>query len=398
MSALPPKAAAYVAEQRVRFGPRTSFRTPKSDEPFSPSHHREVSNRPAGGGVIPFRVCSGHDPGGGWIKWQLISAGGNSFPHLEGRGNVAPAARAQQTGKVPRIGFLGIASPSTFAPRIEAFRQGLRDFGYVEGSTIMIEYRWAEGRYERLPELAADLVRSNVDLIATHATPGSLAAKQATTTIPIVMAVIGDPVASGVVANVARPGGNITGQSFFNAELRAKRLELLKEVKPDLTQAAVILNADNPATKPEFQAMETTAQSLKIKLQPFRLRGPSEFVDALESMEQAHVEAVETGDDPFGYRQHGSNRSAGGKGDNFSRSDREDVARAGGTIGYGVEIVATYRHAAFFVDRILKGANPADLPIERASKFTTIVNLKAAKALGVDVPTATLLRADEVME
>jgi putative tryptophan/tyrosine transport system substrate-binding protein len=293
------------------------------------------------------------------------------------------AGRAQQARKVPRIGFLGISSPSTFASRIEAFRQGLRDFGYVEGSTITIEYRWAEGHNERLPELAADLVRSNVDLIVTHTTPGSLAAKQATTTIPIVMAVIGDPVASGVVASIARPGGNITGQSFFNPELRAKRIELLKEVKPDLTQVAVILNADNPATKLEFQAMETTAQSLKIKLQPFRLRGPSEFVGAF--------------DDPLATGNMGAIVALAARGRLLSIGP-EDVARAGGTIGYGVEVVATYRHAAFFVDRILKGANPADLPIERASKFTTIVNLKAAKALGINVPTATLLRADEVIE
>jgi ABC transporter substrate binding protein len=209
------------------------------------------------------------------------------------------AARAQQTGKVPRMGFLGLASPSTFASRLEGFRQGLRDFGYVEGTNIQIEYRWAEGRYERLPELAAELVRSNVDLIVTHATPGSLAAKRATTTIPIVMASIGDPVASGIIASVARPGGNITGQSFFNAELRAKRIELLKEVMPRLATVAVILNADNPATGPEFQAMETTAQSLNIQLLPFRLRESSELVSAFERMEKAHVEAVETGDDPL---------------------------------------------------------------------------------------------------
>ena len=182
------------------------------------------------------------------------------------------ATRAQQTGKMPRIGFLGLASPSTFASRLEGIRLGLRDFGYIEGTNLIIEYRWAEGRYERLPELAAELVRSNVDLIVTHATPGSLAAKRATTTIPIVIALIGDPVASGIVASLARPGGNITGQSFFNAELRAKRIELLKEVMPRLTQVAVILNAGNPATRPEFQAMETTAQVLNIKLQPFRLR------------------------------------------------------------------------------------------------------------------------------
>jgi putative ABC transport system substrate-binding protein len=168
---------------------------------------------------------------------MVIDIGRRGFITLVGAMIGCPlVGRAQQAGKVPRIGFLGISSPATFASRIDAFRQGLRDFGYVEGSTITIEYRWAEGRYERLPELAADLVRSNVDLIVTHATPGSLAAKRATTKIPVVMALIGDPVASGVVASIARPGGNITGQSFFNAELRAKRIEMLKEVKPGLTR------------------------------------------------------------------------------------------------------------------------------------------------------------------
>jgi putative ABC transport system substrate-binding protein len=305
--------------------------------------------------------------------------------------------RAQQAGKVPRIGFLGLASPSTWASRLEGFRLGLRDFGYVEGTNITIEYRWAQGRYERLPELAAELVRSNVDLIVTHATPGSLAAKRATTTIPIVMANIGDPVAAGVVASVARPGGNITGQSFFNAELRAKRIELLKEVMPRLAQVAVILNADNPATGPEFKAMETTAQSLNIKLQPFRLRGPDELVSAFESMEHAHVEAVETGDDPLSIGNAGAIVALATRGRLLSIGP-EEVARAGGIMGYGADVVALFRHAAFFVDKILKGTKPADLPIERASKFQFVLNLKAAKALGLEVPTATLLRADEVIE
>ena len=306
-------------------------------------------------------------------------------------------ARAQQAGKMPRIGFLGLASPSTFASRLEGFRSGLRDFGYVEGTNVTIEYRWAEGRYERLPELAADLVRSNVDLIVTHATPGSLAAKQATTTIPIVIALIGDAVAVGIVTNVARPGGNITGQSFFNAELRAKRVELLKEVMPRLTQVGVILNADNPATVSEFQAMEATAQSLNIELRPFRLREPSEFVSAFERMEQARMEAVETGDDPLSLVNIGAIVALAVRGRLLSIGP-EEVARAGGIIGYGADVVAIYRRAAFFVDRILKGANPADLPIERASKFQLVLNLKAAKALGLTVPQSTLLRADEVIE
>jgi len=306
------------------------------------------------------------------------------------------AARAQQPGKSV-IGFLGMASPSTFASRLEGFRLGLRDFGYVEGTNIKTEYRWAEGRYERLPELAAELVRSNVDLIVTHGTPGSLAAKRATTTIPIVMASIGDPVANSIVASVARPGGNITGQSFFNPELRAKRIELLKEVMPRLTHVAVILNVDNPAIGPEFQAMETAAQALNIKLQPFRLREPSELVSAFERMEQAHAEAVETGDDPLSVGNVGAIAALAARGRLLSIGP-EDFARAGGMMGYGVDFVAIFRHAAYFVDRILKGANPADLPIERASKFQFILNRKTAKALGFEVPQSILLRADEVID
>jgi putative tryptophan/tyrosine transport system substrate-binding protein len=307
------------------------------------------------------------------------------------------AVRAQQPGKMPRIGFLGLASPSTFASRLEGIRLGLRDFGYIEGANITIEYRWAQGHYERLPELAAELVRLNVDLILTHSTPASLAAKRATTTMPIVMAPIGDPVAAGIVTSLARPGGNITGQSFFSPEIRAKRIELLKEAMPRLGHVAVILNADNPATGPEFEAMEATAQSLNVKLQPFRLRGPSEFVNTFESMEQAHVQGVETGDDPSFVGNAGAIVALAARA-RLVTIGPDDVARAGGMMGYGVDFVAISRRAAFFVDKILKGANPADLPIERATKFQFVLNLKAAKALGLDVPTPTLLRADEVIE
>jgi putative tryptophan/tyrosine transport system substrate-binding protein len=307
------------------------------------------------------------------------------------------AARAQQPGKVPRMGYLGMASPATFAARIDALRLGLRDFGYVEGANMTIEYRWAQGHYERLPQLANELVRSNVDLIVTHGTPGSLAAKRATTTIPIVIASIGDPVAVGIVTSVARPGGNITGQSFFNPELRAERIELLKEVMPRITQVATILNADNPATGPEFDAMAATAQSLELKLQPFRLRAASELVGAFESMEQAHVQAVETGDDPLTFGNAGAIVALAARA-RLITIGPEEIARAGGVIGYGADLVAIWRRAAFFVDKILKGAKPADLPIERAAKFQFVLNLKAAKTLGLEVPTATLLRADEVIE
>jgi putative ABC transport system substrate-binding protein len=195
----------------------------------------------------------------------------------------------------------------------------------------------------------------------------------------------------------SRPGGNITGQSFFNAELRAKRIELLKEVMPRLKEVAVLLNADNPATGPEFQAVEAAAQSLDIKLQPFRLRASSELVGAFERMEQTHMEAVETADDPLSTGNVGAIVALAARVRLLSIGP-EEVARAGGIMGYGVDLAAMYRHAAFVVDRILKGANPADLPIERASKFQFVLNLKTAHALGLDVPTATLLRADEVIE
>jgi len=242
------------------------------------------------------------------------------------------AAEAQQANKVPRIGFLGMTSPWTLAARLEAIRLGLRDFGYIEGTNISIEYRWAEGHYGRLPELAAELVRSNVDLIVTHGTPGTLAARKATATIPIVMAVIGDAVASGVVASIARPGGNITGQSFFDPELRAKRIELLKELMPRLPEVAVLLSVDNPASVPELEAIEKTAQSLNIRVRPFQLREPSEFVSAFESMEQAHMEAVETGDDLLFVSNIGAIVALAARARLISIGPA-DVARADGVMG-----------------------------------------------------------------
>jgi putative ABC transport system substrate-binding protein len=200
-----------------------------------------------------------------------------------------------------------------------------------------------------------------------------------------------------VVASIARPGGNITGQTFFNPELRAKRVELLKEVMPRLTHVAVILNADNPAAVGEFQAMEKAAQALNIKLQPFRLREPSELVNAFEKMEQTNVEAVETGDDPLAVGNVGAIVALASRARLLSIG-AEDVPRAGGIIGYGVDFVAVFRRAGFFVDKILKGTKPADLPIERVSKFQFILNRKAAKALGFELPQSILLRADEVIE
>jgi putative tryptophan/tyrosine transport system substrate-binding protein len=308
-------------------------------------------------------------------------------------------ARAQQQGKVARIGFLGASTASSFAltKRGEAFRSGLRDLGYVDGANVTVEYRWADDKYERLPALAAELVRSNVDVIVTQGTPASLAAKRATTTIPIVMATIGDPVAAGVVASLARPCGNITGQSFFAPQLDAKRIELLKELMPRMTRAAVLSNPDNPGNGLDFKTMDMTAHSLNVELLQFPVRAPSEFKSAFERMVQEQIAAVEIGDDSMFLSNLGAIVELATQRRLVSVGSKE-LVQAGGLMGYGVDLVATYRRTAIFVDRILKGAKPADIPVEQATKFEFVLNLKTAKALDLNVPPIMLVRADEVIE
>jgi putative ABC transport system substrate-binding protein len=307
------------------------------------------------------------------------------------------AADAQQTGRLARIGFLGSNSEAGLAKRVEGFRLGLRDLGYVEGTNIIIEYRWADEQYERLPQLAAELVGLNVDVIVTQGTPGTLAAKRATTKIPIIMAISGDPVGTGLVASLARPGGNITGQSFFAPELGAKRIELLKEMMPQLTRAAVLLNPNNPSTGLDLKVMETTARSLKVELQLFLVQAPTEFENAFERMKDERIVAVTIDDDPMlvanvdAIAALATNRR-------FVLVGNKESAQAGDLMGYGLDLVATYRRAAAFVDKILKGAKPADTPIEQATKFEFVLNLKTAKALSLDVPPIMLVRANEVIE
>jgi putative ABC transport system substrate-binding protein len=308
------------------------------------------------------------------------------------------AARAQQRGKTARIGFLGAATAAGYASRVEAFRSGLRELGYVEGANVAIDFRWAEDKYERLPALAAELIHANVDVIVTHGTSGTVAAKRATASVPIVFAAIGDPVAFGVVASFARPGGNITGQSFFNPELSAKRIELLKELVPSISRVAYLLNPDNPSfAGAVFQAVQIAAQSLKVELQHFQTRGPSEFEGAFERVAQAGIAAIVIDDDAMLNAHTGMIATLATRRHLISVGNR-DVAQAGGLIGYGVEFHAMFRRAAVFVDKILKGTTPADLPIEQATKFEFVLNLRTAKALGLNLPTATLLRADEVIE
>jgi putative tryptophan/tyrosine transport system substrate-binding protein len=310
------------------------------------------------------------------------------------------AARAQQSGKVARIGFLSGASPNTagYPNRVAALRSGLRDHGYVEGANLVIEYRWAEENYARLPALAADLVRSNVDVIVTHGTPAALAAKRATATVPIVMAIIGDPTATGVVTSVARPGGNITGSSYFSPEVNAKRIELLKEAMPQLTRTAVLLNPDNPMQMgAELQAMQTVAQSLKLQLKPFPVRALNEFEGVFDDIQREHVEAVLVGEDAIFLANIAAIAAFANKRRLLSIGTRE-LVQAGGIISYGIDFPAAFRRAAVFIDKILKGSKPGDIPIEQATKFEFVLNLRAAKTLGFEVPTPILLRADEVIE
>jgi ABC-type uncharacterized transport system substrate-binding protein len=307
------------------------------------------------------------------------------------------AVRAQQAANVSRIGFVGSTAADSLPKRAEAFRAGLRELGYQEGRDIVIEFRWADGRYERLPGLFDELVRRNVDVIVTHGTPGILAAKQATATIPIVMATSGDAEASGVVASLARPGGNVTGLTFFNPELAAKRFELLKETLPGLTEVGLLLNPANPINEPIVPMIKLTAQALGLEVYPFGVHGPAEFEGAFAAMATKRVGAVVIIDDatlidnaPAVARLALQQR--------LPSSGWPDYAVAGGVIGYGVSFPDMFRRAATFVDKILKGTKPTDLPVERATKFEFVLNLKTARALGLEMPQSLLARADEVIE
>jgi putative ABC transport system substrate-binding protein len=306
-------------------------------------------------------------------------------------------ARAQQAGKVHRIGFLGSATAAGSAKAVESFRAGLREFGYVEGRNIGIEFRWAEGNYDRLSDLVADLIATNVDVLITHGTPGTRAAKQATTTIPIVMAISGDAIATGLVSSLARPEANLTGSTYFLPQLNAKRLELLKEVFPSISRAAALSNPDNPVSRPIIPAMQAAAASLSVILEVVRAQGPSEFSPAFAAMTKSRVGSVvvtEDGEFAASFRTIAALALA----NKLPSIGAREYAEAGGLIGYGVNILDLYRRAAYFVDRILKGAKPADLPVEQPTKFELVINLSTAKALGLTIPPTLLSRADDVIE
>ena len=304
------------------------------------------------------------------------------------------AVRAQQAMRV--VGFLGGAAPAGYAVLIEAFRSGLRDHGYIEGQNIRIEYRWAQAQYENLPALAADLVQRKVDVIVTQGTPAALAAKQATTKIPIVMAIVGDPVDSGIVASYSRPGGNITGSSFFFPEINAKRLELMKSLMPGLKRAGVLMNPDNIAMISVLRAMGEVAKAMDVKLKHVEVRRPDELESAF-AQAKLQIEAHTVIDE--GLLVANSKRIA-----ELAIRNRlpgvgfREYCEAGGLAAYGVNFPHIWRRGAVFVDKILKGAKPADLPIEQATRFEFIINLRAARSFGLEVPPTLLARADEVIE
>jgi len=305
------------------------------------------------------------------------------------------AARAQQPNKIARIGFLGATYASRWASRVAALRTGLSDLGYVEGKNLAIEFRWAEGRYERLGELADELVRLKVDLILTAGTPGTLAAKRATQTIPIVMATTGDAVDTGLVVSLDRPGGNITGSTHFGPELWGKQLELLKEAIPRVNKVGVLVNPNNPLSV--LARPDVTGKVFGVALEPFEARHPNEFVTAFSVMGKKSVDAVLVFDDGV-FVANAEAIAELATTNRIPSSGFKELAQAGGLIGYGVNFLELWRRSAYFVDKIFRGAKPADLPVERATRFELVINLKTANTLGLTIPPTLFARADEVIE
>ena len=303
--------------------------------------------------------------------------------------------------KLWRVGFLSSESNARFmnADRVGAFRAGLRDLGYEEGKNLVVEFRWADGNDDRLPELAEELVQLKVDVIVTHAIRPLRAAMNATTMIPIVTATSGDVVAQGLVSNLARPGGNMTGEIFFSTELAAKRIELLKDALPQLTQAAVLLDANGTETQSSLivQAMEATARPRNLRLHMFRVSRPLEFEAAFAAMVRQSLGAVAITDYPLFISNPMLLADLAVK-HKLASIGPITVALAGGLMAYGVDFRAMWYRAAAFVDKIFKGTKPGDIPIEQATRFEMIVNMRTAKALGMSIPQSILLRATNVIE
>jgi len=306
-------------------------------------------------------------------------------------------AEAQQPTKVPRIGLLNASSPSTVAARIEVFRQGLRELGYVEGKNIVIEYRHAEGKLDRLPALAAEFVRLNVDVIVTGGPAATRAAKEATVTIPIVMTQDIDPVASGFVASLARPGGNITGLSNLAPELSGKRLELLKEIVPKLSRVAVLGTSTTPGNAQSLREVELAAGAFGVKLQYLDVLDPKDIETAFRAASKGRADAVLALSSAVLISQLAQVVDLAVKSRLPAIYPQTEYTEAGGLMNYSANTPDLWRRAATYVDKILKGRTPADLPVEQPMKFEFIVNLIAAKRIGLTIPPNVLVRADKVI-
>ena len=306
------------------------------------------------------------------------------------------AAAAQQAGKVYRIGILETIPAAQNAANLAALRKGLRDLGYVEGRNLIIEYRSADGRAERFPDLASELVRLKVDLIVTRGTPAARAAKNATGTIPVVMATMGDPRA--IVASFAHPGGNITGVTTFSTELTAKRVELLKELVPNLSRVALLHNMGNPAAPPEWEETKTAARSLGLQAELLDVRSQGDLGRAFELAVRQRVDALVIGADGLTQMHQQTIVDLVARNRLPAAYPAREFVEAGGLIAYAVNYPDLYFRFASFVDKIFKGAKPGELPVEQPTKFELVINLKTAKALGLTIPPAVLARADEVIE
>ena len=306
---------------------------------------------------------------------------------------------AQKTGRVPRIGIVAAGSPVAARHQVDAFREGLRDLGYIDRQDLVIEERWAEGKLERFGALIADLLRSNVDVIVVASAPGARAAKKAATTTPVVFVAVTDPIGTGVVSSLARPGGNLTGTSLFiGEEFAGKWVELVKDALPRVSSVAALGHTDHPMTRMYVKGMEAAARTLGLKLQVFDVRDVAGLDSALSMMAKAPPGAlIVTASPLFGVHRKRIADFALSRGIPTIGFDRQLVAD-GVLMSYGPSITDSYRRSAVYVDRILKGAKPADLPVEQPTKFELVINLKTAKALGLTIPRSVLVRADELIE
>jgi putative tryptophan/tyrosine transport system substrate-binding protein len=307
------------------------------------------------------------------------------------------AVRAQHPGKLPTIGYLGGAVPAADGQRVAWFVQQLRELGWIEGRNVTIEYRWAEGRFEQMAEIAAEFVRLKVDVIFTWATPPTVAAKQATSVIPIVFAVVGDPLGTGLVASLARPGGNVTGLSLQQTDSASKRVELLREVVPDLRRLAFIGNRGNPALMLELEEVQAATRTLGLEITTPEVRRAEDIARAFAAL-KGNAEGLYVAPDPLLFANRVRVNTLVLTARLPAIFNSREWVEAGGLMSYGPNFLNLFRRAAGYVDKILRGAKASDIPVEQATKFDLIINLTTANALGVTIPESFLLRADEVIE